>query len=150
LLDVLEPSEAAFINSYALIPVPGNTLAGGGRKMANGDIEKVKRYVEEQMQALPRIEEKLESNNNKILYLIKRLNQLAKARGAASEGTLTQQRLVRLAERLHRLGVVVEYADGRGCVKLRPIDQRGVETIKRLNMLFPVSLVESFLENASA
>jgi hypothetical protein len=118
--------------------------------MENEDIEKVRRYVQEKLQALPRIEEKLESNNNKILYLVKRINQLAKARSAAPDSTLTQQRLVRLAERLHRLGIIVEYADGRGCVKLRAVDQRGAEIIKRMNSVFPVHLVESFLESQTA
>lgn len=114
--------------------------------MAISDIENVRRFVQEKMACLPRIEEKLESNNNKILYLIKRINQLARSR-AGGETSITQERLLRVVERLRKIGLVIEYTDGRGYVKLKALDQRGLDNLKKINTIFPISLIESFLDN---
>jgi len=93
-----------------------------------------------------RLEEKLESNSHKILYLVKRINQLSKSRGGQSV-ILTKDRLLRLAERLRDRGVVIDYTDARGYAKLKAIDQRGIDTLKKLNAVFHIDQIESFLDN---
>ena len=115
--------------------------------MVMNDIEGVRRLVDERMRRLPRLEEKLESANHKILYLVKRLNQLSKARSSAGIDAPTQERLMRLAEKLRDLGIVIEYTDGRGYAKLKALDSRGTDAIKRMNTIFPISLIESYVEN---
>jgi hypothetical protein len=115
--------------------------------MVLNDIEGVRRLVDEKMQRLPRLEEKLESANTKILYLVKRINQLSKARSGAGINAPTQERLMRIAERLRDLGVIIEYTDGRGYAKLKPLDSRGTDCLKRMSTVFPISLIESYLEN---
>jgi hypothetical protein len=115
--------------------------------MVISDIENVRRYVQDRMGCLPRIEEKLESTSTKIQYLLKRIDQLSKARVAHGDNNLSQQRLLRVVERLRKIGLMVEYTDGRGYVKLKAVDQIGLDTIKRMNTLFPISLIESYLDN---
>jgi hypothetical protein len=109
------------------------------------DIESVRKYVQEKMGCLPRIEEKLDSNSQKILYLVRRISQLTKSR-VAGDNALTQDRLIRIVERLRQIGLTVEYTDGRGYVKLKATDQRGLDSIKKMNTVFPASLIESFLD----
>jgi hypothetical protein len=115
--------------------------------MTASDIENVKAYVHDKFQSLPRIEEKLESTNNKITYLVKKVNQLSKAQGTSSSQSLTSERLKGIAEKLRDIGLVIEYTDGRGYMKLKALDQRGIDNLKRMNTLFPASMVESYLEN---
>ncbi len=117
--------------------------------MVPNDIDQVRRFINEKMQRLPRIEEKLESTHNKILYLVKRINQLSKARGGISASVPTQERLMSIAEKLRDLGIIIEYTDGRGYAKLKALDQRGIDMIKKMNTVFPLSLIESFLENVA-
>jgi len=117
--------------------------------MVLSDIDSVRRYVQEKVSRLPRIEEKLESNNTKILYLIKRINQLSKTRSDGDATGVTQERLLRVVEKLRQMGLMVEYTDGRGYVKLKANDQRGLDNIKRLNTIFPLSMIESFLDNVA-
>jgi hypothetical protein len=95
----------------------------------------------------PRIEEKLESTQNRLLYLIKKVNQLSKAQRNTGTGAVTKDRLMQCAERLRKAGLGIEHTDGRGFVKLRALDQKGLDNLKRLNTMFPMSLVESFLDN---
>jgi len=116
--------------------------------MALSDIENVRAFVQEKFRTLPRIEEKLESTNNKILYLVRKVNQLSKAQGGAGINALTQERLMRVAEKLRDMGIAIEYTDGRGYIKLKALDQRGVDTLKRISTVFPISMVESFLDNS--
>lgn len=94
----------------------------------------------------PSIHQKLESTNNKILYLIKKVHQLSKRNGTGAE-TSDPDRLKNLARKLARVGLSIEYADGRGCIKLRADDNRGLDNLKRLNTIFKIEMVESFLEN---
>ena len=117
--------------------------------MVLSDIDSVRRYVQEKVGCLPRIEEKLESNHTKILYLIKRINQLSKARSNGDGSGVTQERLLRIVERLRQIGLLVEFTDGRGYVKLKAADQKGLDNIKRLNTIFPLSMIESFLDNVA-
>jgi hypothetical protein len=114
--------------------------------MVTSDMDNVRQYVQEKMESLPRIEEKLESYNTKILYLVKRINNLSKVKGA-DDAEVTPDRLKRVVERLGHLGLMVEYSDGRGFVKLKAVDQKGLDTIKRMNTVFPISMIESFLDN---
>lgn len=93
----------------------------------------------------PSIQEKLESTNNKILYLIKKVNQLSKSRNGT--GVSDPERLKNLDRQLAKVGMSIEYADGRGCVKLRADDKRGLDNLKRLNTIFKIDVVESFIEN---
>ena len=115
--------------------------------MVVSDIDNVRRYVQEKMAALPRIEERLESNATRIQYLVKRVEQLSKARADQGVDGITQQRLLRVVEKLRNIGLMVEYTDGRGYVKLKAVDQRGLDNLKRINTIFPISLIESFLDN---
>ena len=115
--------------------------------MALSDIDNVRAFVQEKFKTLPRIEEKLESTNTKILYLVRKVNQLSKAQHGAGTNALTQERLIRVAEKLRDLGLTIEYTDGRGYLKLKPLDQRGLDTLKRLSTVFPISMLEGFLEN---
>jgi len=95
-----------------------------------------------------RIEEKLESQNTKITYLVKKINRLTKAQATgAGVNAVTQERLLRIAEKLRRLGLIIEYSDGMGFLKLKAHDQKGLDAIKKMNTIFPISMVESFLEN---
>jgi len=113
------------------------------------DIESVRAYVREKVGALPRIEERLDSTNTKIQYLVKKVNRLSKAQTGADVNALTQERLMLLAEKLRRLGLTIEYTDGFGYIKLKALDTRGLDNLKRLNDVFPISMIESFIENCS-
>ena len=115
--------------------------------MVLGDDKIARRPNGEKTDLLPKLEEKVESNSNKILYLIRKLNQISRVQNEPSAFALTQQKLIRIAEKLRTVGLVIEYTDGRGCLKLKPIDQKGIETLKKLNTIFPIQVVESFLEN---
>jgi hypothetical protein len=115
--------------------------------MVTHDIENVRKYVQERMGCLPRIEEKLESTSNKIQYLVRRIDHLSKNRNNGEDCALTNERLHRIVERLDRLGLIVEYTDGRGYVKLKAVEQRGLDAIKRMNTIFQISLIESYLDN---
>jgi hypothetical protein len=95
----------------------------------------------------PSIQEKLESTNNKILYLIKKVNQLSKSGSGTGAIDSDPDRLKNLARKLARIGLSIEYTDGRGCIKLRADDNRGLDNLKRLNTIFKIELVESFIEN---
>lgn len=95
----------------------------------------------------PNIREKLESTNNKILYLIRKVNQLSKSRNGQGGLTVDPERLRDLARKLGRIGLSIEYTDGHGCIKLRADDKRGLDNLKRLNTIFSIEAVESFLEN---
>lgn len=95
----------------------------------------------------PNIREKLESTNNKILYLIRKVNQLSKSRNGKDGSTVDPERMRVLARKLGRIGLSIEYTDGRGCIKLRADDKRGLDNLKRLNTIFSIETVESFLEN---
>lgn len=116
--------------------------------MVLSDIESVRAFVQEKIQSLPRIEEKLESTNTKVTYLVRKVNQLSKAQVGAGINALTQDRLMRVAEKLRNLGLTIEYSDGRGYIKLKALDQRGLDNLKRMNTVFPISMIESYLENA--
>ncbi|MCX6646665.1 MAG: hypothetical protein NTY09_09945 [bacterium] len=101
---------------------------------------------ESHMYTSPSIHEKLESTNNKILYLIKKVNQLSKS--SIGSGTVDDpDRLKNLARKLSKVGLSVEYTDGHGCIKLRADDNRGLDNLKRLNTIFKIEEVESFIEN---
>jgi hypothetical protein len=115
--------------------------------MVISDNESVRKYVQEKMAALPRLEEKLESNQNRILYLVKRIEQLSKSK-TAKEG-LTQERLLNIVEKLRNIGLMVEYSDGRGFIKLKAVDQRGLDNLKKLNTIFQFTMIESFLDNVA-
>jgi len=97
---------------------------------------------------LPKIEEKIESQNTKITYLVRKINRLSKAQTTgAGINAVTQERLLTVAEKLRSLGIAIEFSDGLGYLKLKAYDQKGLDTIKKLNTMFPISMVESFLEN---
>jgi hypothetical protein len=98
----------------------------------------------------PSIHEKLESTNNKILYLIKKVNQLSKSGSGIAAVESDPDRLKNLAKKLAKIGLSIEYTDGRGCVKLRADDNRGLDNLKRLNTVFKIEVVESFIENVVA
>ncbi|HDS30567.1 MAG TPA: hypothetical protein ENN67_05925 [Firmicutes bacterium] len=115
--------------------------------MVHKDIDGVRQQVDDKMQRLPRLEEKLESANTRILYLVKRVNQLSKYRGDGAGSAPTQERLMRVAEKLRDLGVIIEYTDGRGYAKLKALDSRGNDCLKRMSTVFPLSLIESYLDN---
>ncbi len=116
--------------------------------MVPNDIDNVRAYVQEKIQTLPRIEERLDSANTKIQYLVRKVNLLSKAQTGAGANALTQERLMRLAEKLRNLGLTIEYSYGRGYIKLKPLDQRGLDILKRMNDVFPVSMIESFIDNS--
>jgi len=116
--------------------------------MVLNDIDSVRAYVQEKIQTLPRIEERLDSANTKIQYLVRKVNLLSKAQTGAGINAMTQERLMRLAEKLRNLGLTIEYSDGLGYVKLKALDQRGLNILKRMNDVFPVSMIESFIENS--
>ena len=127
--------------------MPGNNLAGGSKKMTPEENE-IGALLPGSKGTAPRIEEKLESQNTKITYLVRKINMLSKAQATgAGVNAVTQERLMQVAEKLRRLGVSVEYSDGLGYLKLKAYDQKGLDTIKKMNTIFPISLVESFLEN---
>ncbi len=115
--------------------------------MVQSDLSNENAFIQEKIQSLPRIERKLESTNKKIVYLVKRINQLSKTQNGGGIEALTQERLIRVAEKLRNLGLLIEYSDGRGYLKLKAIDQKGLDTLKRLNTVFPISIIESFLDN---
>ncbi len=104
-------------------------------------------FVERKIASLPLIEEKLESANTRITYLVKKLNRLSKASEGAGINALTQDRLLRVAEKLRDLGVIIDYSDGRGYLKLKAVDQKGLDTMKKINTIFPISVIESYLDN---
>jgi len=114
--------------------------------MVNSDLERIKPTLVTGPDRSD-IEQKLESTHNKLLYLIKKVNQISRSRTTSSVDDLTQDRLIRAAERLRRAGLSIEYTDGRGYVKLKAIDQKGIDNLKKLNTIFSISLVESFLDN---
>ena len=115
--------------------------------MVFSEEKKTDRVIGENIPLSSRLEEKVESNSNKILYLIRKLNQVSRTHNEPTAFALTQQKLIRIAEKLRTVGLVIEYTDGHGCLKLKAIDQKGVETLKKLNTVFPIQVVESFLEN---
>ena len=115
--------------------------------MALSDIDNVRAFVQEKFKTLPKIEEKLESANTRILYLVRKVNQLSKAQGVSGTAALTQERLMRVAEKLRDMGLTIEFTDGRGFLKLKALDQRGLDNLKRLSTVFPIAMIESFLEN---
>ena len=129
--------------------LPGNTPARGGSVMALSDIDNVRAFVQEKFKTLPRIEEKLESTNTKILYLVRKVNQLSKAQGVAgSNSALTQERLMRVAEKLRDMGLTIEYTDSRGFLKLKALDQRGLDVLKRMSTVYSIEMIEGFLDNS--
>ena len=97
--------------------------------------------------ATERLEDKIESNNQKILYLVKRIRDLDKGRNGTKTNGVTSDRLRTVAEKLRDKGLMIEYADGRGYLKLKAVDQRGIDHLRKLNTLFTVDHIESFLEN---
>lgn len=115
--------------------------------MGTEGLDRTRRIIQTQMNDSPRLEEKVESNSNKILYLVKRINQLSKSIGTGSHPGMSQERIMRLAERLRDKGIVVEYTDARGVLKLKGVDRRGLDNIKKLSAHFMLEMVECWLEN---
>ena len=114
--------------------------------MVTGDIDGVRRYVQEKMDCLPRIEEKLESYNNKILYLVKRINQLQHARNGSGElgHTRATASSCRATEgyrpdgRIHRRSRVRKAESSRSA---------RIGGDKKNEYDFPIGMIESFLDN---
>jgi hypothetical protein len=127
--------------------LPGNNPARGGSVMALSDIDNVRAFVQEKFKTLPRIEEKLESTNTKILYLVRKVNQLSKAQSVGGNNALTQERLMRVAEKLRDMGLTIEYTDSRGFLKLKALDQRGLDVLKRMSTVYSIEMIEGFLDN---
>ena len=113
------------------------------------EIEGMKRMIREKFRNLPKIESKLASQDHKIAYLIKKL---ARMEGVEIEEEIPapveslDMRLANLKRALADHGLEVAGFNETGYIRLKPANEAGFDTLRKLNTLFHISVLETFFE----
>ena len=113
------------------------------------EFEGIKRFVREKFRSLPKLEDKLASQDQKISYLIKRL---AKMEGFAIEEEIPptieslNERLGKLKRILADLGLEIIGFNEKGYIRLQPVNDAGFDTLRKLNTQFHINALETYFE----
>ena len=113
------------------------------------EIESIKRFIREKFRDLPKMESKLASQDHKISYLIKKL---AKMEGMDIEEEIPvpvdslDKRLANLKRALADHGLEVVGFNELGYIRLKPSNEAGFDTLRKLNTLFHISILETYFE----
>jgi hypothetical protein len=113
------------------------------------EIEGIKKFLREKFRDLPKIESKLASQDHKITYLIKKL---ARMEGMDVEIEAPQPiesletRLGNLKRILSDHGLEVTGFNELGYITLKPSNETGFDTLRKLNTVFHISTLETYFE----
>jgi len=113
------------------------------------EIEGMKRFIREKFRDLPKLESKLASQDHKISYLIKKL---AKLEGMDIEEEIPvpvdslDKRLGSLKRALADHGLEIAGFNELGYIRLKPTNESGFDTLRKLNTLFHISILETYFE----
>jgi hypothetical protein len=114
------------------------------------DINGLERLVREKIKDLPKLEEKLASQDKKIAYLIKRLARMegvdVEVEESPGPAKTLESRLANLRRVLADHGLEVSGFNECGIVKLKPSNETGFDTLRKLNTMFSIEILECYFE----
>jgi sugar phosphate isomerase/epimerase len=115
------------------------------------DLEGIRRFVREKFRDLPKLESRVASQDKKITYLIKKL---AKMEGLDIDVGEVPQPIETIESKMSDLkrvladhGLEIVAFDELGYVRLKPSNEAGFDTLRKLNTVFHVNLLECYFED---
>jgi hypothetical protein len=114
------------------------------------EIESIKRFMREKFRDLPKLESKLASQDKKISYLIKRLAKMEGMDidvGEVPETSVSyEDRVGKLKRVLADHGLEVAGFNEQGIIRLKPTNESGFDTLRKLNTVFSIAILECYFE----
>lgn len=99
---------------------------------------------------LPKLESKIASQDKKIAYLISKFTRMDATKDveieAPREVDLLEGRLSDLKRVLLDHGLELVGFNDKGIVRLKPANEAGFDTLRKLNTIFPVDILECYFE----
>jgi hypothetical protein len=114
------------------------------------DLESIKRFLSEKFKELPNLESRIASHDNKISFLIKKLSRIKGPEDIEIEapqlGETLEGRLGELKRVLFDHGLEIAGFNENGIVRLRPVNEAGFDTLRKLNTLFHINALETYFK----
>jgi len=99
---------------------------------------------------LPKLEGKIASQDKKIAYLISKFTKMDATKDIEVEAPqkvdLLEGRLADLKRVLFDHGLELAGFNDNGIVHLKPTNEAGFDTLRKLNTLFPIDILEYYFE----
>lgn len=105
---------------------------------------------EDKAEAIPQLEGKIASHDKKIAYLFNKLARMDAKKAVEIEAPVRDERIEEMLPDLKRAlihhGLEIAGFNEKGIIKLKPMNEAGFDTLRKLNTLFPISILETYFE----
>jgi len=105
---------------------------------------------DDKAEAIPKLESKIASQDKKITYLINKLARMDAKKNVEIEAPVRAERIEEKLPDLKRVlinhGLEIAEFNEKGIIRLKPVNEAGFDTLRKLNTVFPLSILETYFE----